>query len=132
MAENVRPLQILLAEDEPVNQEVAVGLLVMRGHHVEVADNGRVALAALERNTFDVVLMDVEMPEMDGMEATAAIRAKEQTSGGHIPIIAMTAHAVKGFHERCLKAGMDDYITKPIKPDVLFKAVEDAAASPAR
>ncbi|MBN2295437.1 MAG: response regulator [Pirellulales bacterium] len=129
---SVRPLRILLAEDEPVNQEVAVGLLDMRGHRVEVADNGREALDALERNTFDVVLMDVEMPEMDGMETTAAIRTKEQTSGGHIPIIAMTAHAVKGFQKRCQEAGMDDYLTKPFKPDELFKTVEAAAASPER
>ncbi|MGD9127529.1 MAG: response regulator [Planctomycetia bacterium] len=132
LTENVRPLQILLVEDEPINQEVAGGLLDMRGHHVKVADNGKVALATLERNTFDVVLMDLEMPEMGGIETTAAIRAKEQTSGDHIPIIAMTAHAVKGFQKRCLEAGMDYYITKPIKPDELFKVIEDAAANPTK
>jgi signal transduction histidine kinase/DNA-binding response OmpR family regulator len=130
VAANARPLRILLADDGLVNQEVAVGLLGMRGHRVEVANNGREALAALERQTFDVVLMDVEMPEMDGLEATAAIRAGEQTSGGHIPIIAMTAHALKGFEERCLEAGMDGYITKPIKPDQLFRIVEAVAAKP--
>jgi CheY-like chemotaxis protein len=107
-----------------VNQEVAVGLLEMRGHHVEVANNGREAVAALERGTFDVVLMDLQMPEMDGLEATAAIREKERASGGHVPIIAMTAHAIKGFRDRCAEAGMDDYITKPIDPEEMFKAVE--------
>ena len=125
---NVRRLHILLAEDGLVNQEVAVGLLEMQGHGVEVANNGREALDALERQTFDVVLMDLEMPEMDGLEATVAIREKELTSGGHVPIIAMTAHAVKGFRERCLQSGMDDFITKPIKPEELYKVVQDAAA----
>jgi signal transduction histidine kinase/CheY-like chemotaxis protein len=128
VAANVRRLQILLAEDGLVNQEVAVGLLKMHGHDVEIADNGKEAVAAIERKPFDVVLMDLEMPEMDGLEAAAAIRTKEQTSGGHIPIIAMTAHAVKGFRQRCLEAGMDDYITKPINPEELFRAVEAAVA----
>jgi two-component system, sensor histidine kinase and response regulator len=128
VAANVRRLQILLAEDGAVNQEVAVGLLKLRGHRVEVAENGRDAVAAIERQPFDVVLMDLEMPEMDGLEAAAAIRAKERVSGGHVPIVAMTAHAVKGFRERCLEAGMDDYITKPINPEELFRAVEAAAA----
>ena len=126
VAANVRRLQILLAEDGLINQEVAVGLLRMHGHHVEIANNGKEALAAFERQPFDVVLMDLEMPEMDGLEAAAAIRAKELTDGGHVPIIAMTAHAVKGFRERCLAAGMDDYITKPINPEELFRAVEAA------
>jgi two-component system sensor kinase len=126
VAANVRRLQILLAEDGLINQEVAVGLLRMRGHHVEIADNGREALAVFERQPFDVVLMDLEMPEMDGLEAAAAIRAKELSDGGHVPIIAMTAHALNGFRERCLQAGMDDYITKPINPEELFRAVEDA------
>ncbi len=103
----------------------------MRGHHVEVANNGKEALAATEHRSFDVVLMDLEMPEMDGAEAAAAIRAKEKISGGHIPIVAMTAHAMTGFRDRCLEAGMDDYITKPIKPEELFQAVEAAAAIPA-
>jgi len=127
-ARNVRRLHILLAEDGLVNQEVAVGLLEMQGHGVEVANNGREALDALERQTFDVVLMDLEMPEMDGMEATVAIRERELTSGGHVPIIAMTAHAMKGFRQRCLQSGMDDFITKPIKPEELYKVVQDAAA----
>jgi two-component system, sensor histidine kinase and response regulator len=101
-------------------------LLEMHGHHVEIANNGREAIAALEQRSFDLVLMDLEMPEMDGIEAAAAIRVKEQTSGGHVPIVAMTAHAVKGFRERCLQAGMDDYITKPIRPDELLRVVESA------
>jgi signal transduction histidine kinase/CheY-like chemotaxis protein len=125
-ATSVRPLHILLADDGLVNQEVAVGLLELRGHNVKVANNGREALEALEREAFDVVLMDVEMPEMDGLEATAAIRVKEEAAGGHVPILAMTAHALVGFHVRCLEAGMDGYITKPIVPDELFKAVEAA------
>jgi signal transduction histidine kinase/CheY-like chemotaxis protein len=124
-----RPLQILLAEDGLVNQEVAIGLLEMHGHCIEVANNGREALSAIERRPFDLVLMDLEMPEMDGLEATAAIRAREKKHGGHVPIIAMTAHAVKGFRERCLRAGMDDYITKPIRPDELFRVVESLCSS---
>jgi two-component system sensor kinase len=126
-ATSSRRLRILLAEDGPVNQEVAVGLLETRGHHVEVANNGREALAALEQQPFDVVLMDLEMPEMDGLEAAAMIRAKEAAHGGHVPIIAMTAHVIKGFRDRCLQAGMDDYITKPIKAEELFQAVETIA-----
>jgi two-component system, sensor histidine kinase and response regulator len=128
VAANLRRLHILLAEDGLVNQQVATGILEMRGHRVEIAENGREAIAALERRPFDVVLMDLEMPDMDGIEAAAAIRMKEQTGGGHVPIIAMTAHAVKGFRERCIEAGMDDYITKPINPEELFRAVEAAVA----
>ena len=134
----VRPLEILLADDGLINQEVAVGLLEMRGHRVEVVNTGREALDALERRSFDVVLMDLEMPDMDGLEATAVIRRQEETHGrpGHpedaafparvprVPIIAMTAHAIKGFRERCLAAGMDDFITKPIKPQEMYRAVE--------
>ncbi len=123
----VRSLHILLAEDGLVNQEVAAGLLEMQGHTVEVAETGRKALEALERSAFDLVLMDLEMPEMDGMEAAAAIRDRERTSGGHVPIVAMTAHALMGFRERCLQAGMDDFITKPIKPEELYRVVREAA-----
>ena len=112
-------LRILLAEDNAVNQVLAVRLLEKRGHTVTVAGNGKEALAALEKNTFDLVLMDVQMPEMDGFEATAAIREKEKASGHHLPVIAMTAHAMAGDRERCLEAGMDDYITKPIRPQEL-------------
>jgi two-component system sensor histidine kinase/response regulator len=112
-------LSILLAEDNAVNRLLAVRLLEKRGHTVTVAGNGKEALAALEQQSFDLVLMDVQMPEMDGFEATAAIREKEKHSGSHLPVIAMTAHAMVGDRERCLAAGMDDYITKPIRTDEL-------------
>ncbi len=120
-------LHILLAEDNIVNQKLAVRLLEKRGHAVVVAGNGRAALAALERETFDLILMDVQMPEMDGLEATATIRAKERFTHTHIPIIALTAHAMKGDHERCLAAGMDGYLTKPLKANELFATIEDVA-----
>ena len=128
VVKTVRQLEILLAEDGPVNQEVAVGLLEMRGHHVEVAGNGREAIAALERRRFDAVLMDLEMPEMDGLQATAMIRSEEAVRGGRIPIIAMTAHAMTGCRDRCLEAGMDGYITKPITPAEMFQALETVCA----
>jgi PAS domain S-box-containing protein len=112
-------LSILLVEDNAVNQVLAVRLLEKRGHSVTVAGNGKDALAALEKRFFNLVFMDVQMPEMDGFEATAAIREKEKTSGNHLPIIAMTAHAMVGDKERCLEAGMDDYITKPIRIEEL-------------
>src|ERR1700730_12662381 len=108
-------LRILLVEDNAENQVLATRLLEKRGHSVIVAGNGKEALAVLEKQSFDLVFMDVQMPEMDGFEATAAIRAKEKISGNHLPIIAMTAHAMVGDKERCLEAGMDDYITKPIR-----------------
>jgi CheY-like chemotaxis protein len=127
----VRPCRILLTEDSLVNQKVAVGLLAMRGHSVVVASTGREALAALERERFDVVLMDVQMPEMDGLEATAAIRARERLNGGHVPIVAMTAHAMKGDRERCLAGGMDDYISKPVEASELYRVVERFAPQPA-
>ncbi len=120
----VRALRILLAEDGLVNQKVAVSLLEQRGHQVTVANNGQEALAALDRESFDVVLMDVQMPTMDGFEATGIIRRKEEVSGEHIPIIAMTAHAMKGDRERCLEAGMDGYIPKPIRAKNLYDVVE--------
>jgi CheY-like chemotaxis protein len=118
------PLRILLAEDAPVNQEVAVGLLELQGHEVVVANNGREAVRALARDTFDAVLMDVEMPEMDGLQATAVIREMEKERQTHIPIVAMTAHAVKGFRERCVEAGMDGYIAKPVQPTELFQVLD--------
>jgi signal transduction histidine kinase/DNA-binding NarL/FixJ family response regulator len=126
-----RPLRILLAEDNPVNQQLAVHLLERRGHSVVAAETGRKALAALGKDRFDLVLMDVQMPEMDGLEATAAIRAKEKTSGGRVPIVAMTAHAIKGDAERCLAAGMDAYISKPIEPAELIETVERFSVAPA-
>ncbi len=118
------PLRILLAEDHPVNQRVAMRMLEKCGHRVVVAGNGRLALEALDREYFDLVLMDVQMPEMGGFEATAAIREKEKVAGGHIPIVAMTAHAMKGDAERCLAAGMDDYISKPVVAASLLEVVE--------
>jgi CheY-like chemotaxis protein len=108
-------LRVLLAEDNAVNQRLATRLLEKRGHRVMVAANGREALEALEKEAFDLVLMDVQMPEVDGLEATAAIREKEKASGAHLPIIALTAHAMKGDRERCLDAGMDGYLPKPIR-----------------
>ncbi len=117
-------LRILLAEDNLVNQKLAVRLLERNGHSVTLAENGVKALAALEQHRFDLVLMDVQMPEMDGLEATARIRAREKTTGTHIPIIAMTAHALKGDQERCLEAGMDGYLSKPIHANELFEAIE--------
>ncbi len=123
-AAKVRPLHILLTEDSVVNQTVAVRLLEKRGHKVQVAVNGREAVEATGRTQFDVVLMDVQMPIMDGFEATATIRRREQATGGHLPIIAMTAHAMKGDRERCLEAGMDGYVSKPVRPQELFAAVE--------
>jgi CheY-like chemotaxis protein len=119
-----RALRILLAEDNPVNQKFVVHVLEKRGHSVCVAGNGREALAALERGSFDLALMDVQMPEMGGFEATAEIRRRERAADGHLPVIAMTAHAMKGDRERCLEAGMDDYISKPIQASRLFELIE--------
>src|SRR5205807_1591488 len=118
-------LQILLAEDNTVNQLLAVRLLQKRGHQVTVAANGRETLEILERQSFDLLLMDIQMPEMDGLTATAAIRAREQQTGAHLPIVAMTARAMKGDQEHCLASGMDAYISKPIRADQLFQIVEN-------
>ncbi|MDE2742860.1 MAG: response regulator, partial [Gemmatimonadota bacterium] len=116
--------RILLAEDGAINQQVAVRLLEERGHSVVVVDNGRAAVEQVAAQPFDVVLMDVQMPEMDGIEATAAIRRAEAQTGGHVPIIAMTAHAMKGDRDRFLAAGMDGYVAKPVRPHELYAAVE--------
>ena len=118
-----RPLHILLAEDNEINQKLAVRILEKRGHTVVIAENGRKALETLERERFDLVLTDVQMPEMDGLELTERIRAKEMETGGHIPVIAMTAMAIIGDKERCLEAGMDSYVSKPIKQDELFETI---------
>ena len=119
-----RPLQILLAEDSLVNQTLAIRLLERRGHAISVASTGAQALAAWQAQRFDVVLMDVQMPEMDGFEATANIRAQERDTGEHIPIVAMTAHVMQGDRERCLAAGMDAYVAKPIQAEELFATIE--------
>jgi two-component system sensor histidine kinase/response regulator len=126
-----RPLRVLLAEDNVVNQRVATGLLTKHGYEVVVASNGREALAALDQGPFDVVLMDVQMPEMGGFETTAVIRARERGTDAHLRIIAMTAHAMSGDRERCLEAGMDDYVSKPIDADRLFAALQQETAAPA-
>jgi CheY-like chemotaxis protein len=122
--EPLRSLRILLAEDNLVNQKLVVRLLQKRGHSVVIANNGRDALAALQDGWFNIVLMDVQMPEMDGFEATAAIRAHERQGGAHVPIVAMTAHAMKGDQERCIAAGMDGYVSKPISPQRLFDEID--------
>jgi CheY-like chemotaxis protein/HPt (histidine-containing phosphotransfer) domain-containing protein len=117
-------VKILLAEDNAVNRRVALSILGKRGHHVTVAVNGLEALAAIERESFDLVLMDVQMPEMGGLEATVAIRERERKAGGHLRIVALTAHAMKGDQERCLAAGMDGYLVKPIDRQALIAVVE--------
>ena len=122
-------LRILVAEDSVFNQQLAVGLLEKCGHSVVIARNGKEAIGAWVAQQFDVVLMDVEMPEMDGFEATAVIRTQERHKGTHIPIIAMTAHAMKGDRERCLNAGMDDYISKPIRAQEMFEKLRAVAAA---
>ncbi len=125
-------LTILLVEDNAVNEVLATRVLERRGHQVSVARNGRAALEALEKQVPDLVLMDIQMPEMDGFEATAAIRRGEVETGKHIPIIAMTAHAMSGDKERCLAAGMDGYVSKPIRADDLFSVVEQVLSIHAR
>jgi PAS domain S-box-containing protein len=121
---NRRCLKILLAEDNPTNQMLAIRLLGKAGHSVTLAKTGKEAVNAMKLEKFDLVLMDVQMPEMDGFEATAEIRMNEQLSGFHTPVVAMTAHALKGYRERCLEAGMDGYLSKPIRPRELLEAIE--------
>jgi two-component system sensor histidine kinase/response regulator len=119
---------VLVAEDNPVNQRLAVRLLEKRGHRVEVVVNGREALQALDKERFDLVLMDVQMPEMDGMEAAAAIRRHEKSTGLHTAIIALTANAMKGDREKYLACGMDGYLAKPIRPLELDELLESHIA----
>jgi PAS domain S-box-containing protein len=123
-AEGAKGLRILLAEDNAVNQRVAVRILEKHGHSVVVTGNGSEALAALQQQAFDLLLADVQMPEMDGLEATAEIRESETGTGRHLPIVAMTAHAMKGDKERCLAAGMDDYVAKPIQAAELLRVID--------
>jgi two-component system CheB/CheR fusion protein len=124
LPERRRGFHILLAEDNRVNQLLAIRLLEKRGHNVQVAGDGREALEKLRTADFDLVLMDVQMPVMGGFEATAAVRETEKSTGKHIPIVALTAHAAPGDRERCLAAGMDGYVTKPIHPEELFEQIE--------
>jgi CheY-like chemotaxis protein len=126
-----RSLRVLLAEDQPVNQRLVRHILQRRGHSVTIAAHGREAVDAVIAETFDVVLMDVQMPEMDGFEATATIRGCEVFTGQHVPIVALTAHAMKGDEERCLQAGMDAYLSKPINPRWLLELTEAIAESTA-
>jgi hypothetical protein len=123
---NPRHFRVLLAEDNAVNQKLAAVLLAKRGYTVAMAQNGKQVLDMLEAQQFDLILMDVQMPEMDGLETTAAIRQREEGSGRHIPIIAMTAHTMVGDRERCLTSGMDGYVSKPLRKDELYRAVEDS------
>ena len=117
-------LRVLLAEDNPVNRKLAIALLEKRGHRVVPVENGRLALLALERDKFDLVLMDLQMPEIGGLEATEMIRERERRTGGHVPIVALTAHAMKEDRDRALAAGMDEYVSKPIRREQLFEVIE--------
>jgi CheY-like chemotaxis protein/HPt (histidine-containing phosphotransfer) domain-containing protein len=123
-------LHLLLVEDNPINRRLAQSVLERQGHDVTVAENGVAALEALERESFDLVLMDVQMPKLDGIEATVAIRRREATTGGHVPIVAVTAHAMAGDRERCMGAGMDGYLTKPIRPAMLLDAIARLRIAP--
>jgi CheY-like chemotaxis protein len=116
-------MRVLVGEDNSVNRTLIGRLLHQQGHSVVVADNGKEVLDLLEQQAFDLILMDVQMPEMDGFEATAHIRVRERGSGTHIPIIALTAHAMSGDRERCIAAGMDDYLSKPVRPALLADAI---------
>src|ERR1700723_3961205 len=133
--ESRRKLTVLLAEDNPVNRVLAQKLLQKQGHTVTSVNNGKEALEVWEQNQsrqFDVILMDVQMPGMDGLQASTLIRERELATGAHIPIIAVTAHAMKGDRERCLAAGMDGYITKPINPAELAKVIQQTVPAGAK
>jgi CheY-like chemotaxis protein len=125
------PLRILLAEDNAVNQKVAVAMLSRLGHHVVVAPDGQAAIDAYRREVFDIILMDVQMPVVSGYDATRAIRAIERTAGTRVPIIAMTARAMKGDRETCLEAGMDDYLSKPIHRQLVVEVIRRTLQSSA-
>ena len=123
-----RHATILLAEDNYINQVVTTRILEGQGHHVVVGANGRLALDILQRQTVDLVLMDIQMPEMDGFQATRVIREQEAATGEHLPIIALTAHAIQGYRQKCLDAGMDDYLSKPVSSKDLLDAVHRSLA----
>jgi two-component system sensor histidine kinase/response regulator len=131
VASEARSLHILLAEDNAVNQKLAMRVLEKRGHAVSLAETGKAALEKFEKQDFDLILMDLQMPEMDGLEATVAIRKREQLSGKHIPIIAMTANAMLGDKERCLAAGMDGYVSKPLQVKELLAMIEECVPATA-
>jgi PAS domain S-box-containing protein len=124
MVTELEPLKILIAEDNIINQKVLVGLLKKRGYKIDVVINGIEVIEALDKSSYDIILMDIEMPDMNGTEATQLIREKEKATGNHIQIIAVTAHAIKEDIEKILQSGMDDYITKPIASEELFKVIE--------
>jgi CheY-like chemotaxis protein len=132
LAVNRGPLRILVADDSTFNQQVAAGLLELEGHSIQLANDGREAIELFQQEPFDFIFMDVEMPEIDGLAATRAIRAMEQASGTHIPIVGLSAHALVGFREQCLEAGMDHYITKPIQTEELFGALALAPIAKAK
>jgi two-component system, sensor histidine kinase and response regulator len=119
-----RRLHVLLAEDNPNNQAVMEELLPRRGHSVQVAGDGRAALRVLEQGRFDVMLLDIHMPELDGFQVVAIQRQREQGTGRHLPVIALTARSAEGERERCLQAGMDDYLAKPVRAAELFLAID--------
>jgi two-component system sensor histidine kinase/response regulator len=127
----IASLRILVAEDNPVNQRLVLRLLEIRGHRVTVADDGRQAVAAVREKDFDLIFMDVQMPHMSGVEATALIRRDEESGGRRLPIIALTAHAMKGDREKCLASGMDGYLAKPIRAHELDAILERCAQSAA-
>jgi PAS domain S-box-containing protein len=129
-ADALPPLRVLLAEDNAVNQKFLIRLLQRAGHTVTVAETGRQALDALRAQEFDLVLMDVQMPEMDGLEATRALRAAEREAGRHVPVIALTAHAARGDRDRCLEAGMDGYLPKPVDPQAFWETVRGLLLGP--
>ena len=120
----VTGLRILLAEDSPFNQKLALGVLGKRGHAVTVANNGREAVLLAAAHDFDLIFMDIQMPEMDGLDATRNIRAREHETGRRVPVIAMTAQAMKGMRERCLSVGMDDYLVKPVRAREIYDKIE--------
>lgn len=128
MSETPKSLHILIAEDNPINQKLAVRLLQKHGHTSIVANNGREAIETWARQPFDAILMDMMMPEMDGLEATIAIREHEKTTGQHIPIIAVTANAMTGDRDKCLAAGMDEYISKPVDTIKLYEVLDRLTA----
>ena len=121
--DRVPPLRILLVEDNPINQKVASRVLENAGHSVTIAVNGAEAVDHVTERHFDLVLMDVMMPEMDGLSATVAIRESEHGTDRHVPIVALTANAMQGDREKCLEAGMDGYVSKPIQPPLLFEEI---------